>query len=304
MREVRLAGGFRPGRSVWTTLTGWCMVLSATAAVGAALWGVSPHPPLRTELGLAGLTVVFAALWVAASYRARLRPLDKRPAGDSGAADPFLRWLLATVIVLGTFAALLQFAMVSAEYGRETERLKSVGYGPREVPVVRSAGDPAHHPASGDSDEYWVTDLVLRIPFDSGPREVTVPAVYTRDAPPAPGTRVSVYYAPADPGTEVTDDGQRMEPGPVMTGSIALFASPLIIFGYCGVLAVMEAEDVHALRRFRPRVHLPALGLLLTGLLLLLPKAQGFQVGGFDDLPLLAACLTPALAAVWISRNS
>lgn len=291
------------GRSTATTITGWGMVLSGAATVAAALWAFSPYPPLIPELALAGVTVLLAAGWVVASYRAR-DPLGK-PYADAGARgpNPALPYVFAFGVPVSALAALLLVFTPGSAYGRETERLERAGYGEYEVAVVRLAGVPEFHPRTQDDDPYYLTDLTLRIPFEDRPREVTVSGMYTRDEPPVPGTKVDVYFAPRDPGTRVAENAERAEARVFVSWVFAIWVWPWFLIAGGIAKSYMEASDLHRLRRFRPRVHLPALGILLTGLALLLPMALEFQVAGRDRLLAFLASLTPVAALVWVVRT-
>ncbi|MFC8918058.1 hypothetical protein ACFT5C_20040 [Streptomyces sp. NPDC057116] len=296
-----------PARSTATTLTGWGMVLSGAGAVAASVWGVSPYPPLVPELLLAGLAVVCAVGWVTASYRAAARARDplSKPYRESRKPNPVLPYLVSFGVPVATFAAILTAFTVSSSYGRETERLEAVGYDEYEVTVVRLAGKPEFHEGDQDRDPYYLTDLTLRIPYESGPREVTVPGVYTRHKPPAPGTEVEVHYAPRDPGTPVTDNGKRSSSVRFfLVAFLGLWIWPLILITGFGLKSYASAENLHRLRRFRPFVHLPAFGILLTGVVMLLPTALELEAAGYA-LPLaLLSCLTPALATVWMVKTA
>ncbi|MFB7105561.1 hypothetical protein [Streptomyces hydrogenans] len=286
-------------RSGWTTLTGWGTLLSAAAAVGCALWGVGPYPPLVAETGLAAFAAVLAAAWVVASRRA---PLRTGPAPDPGAG---LRWLVAWLVPLATLVCFNLGFMVSPEYGRETERLEAGRFGSYSVTVVRLAGDPVRGHNASDEPVYFETDLVLRLRYDSGPREVTVPGMYTRDEPPKAGERIDVSYAPGDPRPDspVLEDGRRWGTGVI--GSRLLLVTFLPVF-FAGSLltGLLRYEMPSDFRRFAPSVHLPALGIALLGLCLLLPTALGWEAGGLVRPAAFLACLTPGAALAWIWRTA
>lgn len=82
---------YEPGRTRWTTTTGWLMPTSALGAVVCSLAGVSPYPPLAVELALAGASAAFAVCWAAASHPAGRRPpkvsLAKAPAAPAPPVD-------------------------------------------------------------------------------------------------------------------------------------------------------------------------------------------------------------------------
>ncbi len=300
-----LRGMYTPGRSAATTSTGWGMLLSAGAAVVASLAGISPYPPLVVESALAGLTVLFAAAWVVASYRASTRSRDPlaKPYRESRRPNPALRYVFGFGLSFATAAAFLTACTVGSDYGRETERLERVGYDEYDVGVVRLAGEPEFHEADDDHDAYYLTDLVLRIPYASGPREVTVRGMYTRYDPPVPGrTQVGVYFAPRDPEVPVVENGARDQRAYGFL-FLAFWGAPWVLVAGAILTGCMDADELHGLRRFEPEVHLPALGILLTGLVLLLPVALDFEVAGHDRAPALLAALTPALAFTWLVKR-
>ncbi|MFF3606557.1 hypothetical protein [Streptomyces sp. NPDC002463] len=296
---------FTPGRSAATSFTGWGMVLSAGAAVLVSLAGVSPYPPLVAPLVLAGLAVAFAAAWVVASYRATARSRDPlaKPYRESRRRNRALRYVFGFGVAVATAAAFMAVFTIDSGYGRETERLESAGYDQYEVPVVRLAGDPVFHEGDDDRDPYYTTDLVLRIPYASGPREVTVRGMYTRFKPPVAGrTKVGAYFAPRDPEVPVVENGSR-DTWWYFLVPFAVWGAPWTLIAGGILSGCMYDEELHRLRRFEPDVHLPALGILLLGLVLLLPVALGFEVAGHDRLPALLAALTPALAFTWLVKR-
>ncbi|MEU9852237.1 hypothetical protein [Streptomyces sp. NPDC047974] len=286
-------------RNAWTHVTGWGMLLSATAAVGSALWGVSPYPPLLTEAGLAALAVLFAAAWIVASRRTR------RPTGLPSAAGGGLRWLVAWLVPLATMACFDLGFMVSPEYGRETARLEAARFARYSVTVVRLAGDPVRGANASDEPVYFETDLVLRLPYDDGPREVTVPGMYTRHDPPKAGASIDVFYAPGDarPDSPVLEDGRRWGTG-VLGTRLLLFTLFPVVFAGAILTGVLKHEMTGGVRRFTPSAHLPALGILLLGLLLLLPTALGLDPAGLARPAAFLSCVTPGAALAWLWRHS
>ncbi|MFH8837685.1 hypothetical protein [Streptomyces sp. NPDC017868] len=296
---------YTPGRSAATTLTGWGMVLSAGAAVLVSLAGVSPHAPLIPAPALAGLSVLFATAWVVASYRSSTRTRDplSKPYRETRRPNPALRYVFGFGVALATAAALMTVFTIDSAYGRETEHLEAAGYDEYRVPVVRLAGGPVFHEGDQDQDPYYTTDLVLRIPYESGPREVTVPGMYTRFEPPVAGrTKVDVYFAPRDPEGPVVEDGRRETTWTHLL-VFAFWGAPWTLVAGGILSGCMDDDEVHGLRRFEPAVHLPALGILLTGLALLLPVALEFEVAGHAHLPALVAVPTPALAFTWLVKR-
>ncbi|MFB7937209.1 hypothetical protein [Streptomyces sp. NPDC056049] len=282
-----------------TTLTGWGMLLSAVGAVGCVLWGVGPYPPLVTETGFAALAVVFAAAWIVASRRA------PQHAGSLPGKGRVVVWLVAWLVPLATMACFILGFMVSPEYGRETERLDAARFGPYEVTVARLAADPVRGDNASDEPVFFETDLVLRVPYDSGPREVTVPRMYTRYEPPKAGTRIDIYYAPGDPRPDspVVQDGRRRDTGVLGSGMLILGLFPVVCAGVVLTGALAHGMPCGA-RRYAPPVHLPAFGILLAGLLLLLPAALGWEAGGRARPAALLSAVTPGAALAWIWRSS
>ncbi|MFF9193678.1 hypothetical protein ACF09L_00595 [Streptomyces sp. NPDC014779] len=286
-------------RSAWTTLTGWGTLLSAAAAVGCALWGVSPYPPLIVETGLVALAVVFAVAWIVASLRAPLRT-GLPPAGGRG-----LAWLVAWLVPLATLACFDLGFMVSPEYGRETERLEAAGFGRYSVTVARLAGDPVRGDNASDEPVYFETDLVLRVPYENGLREVTVPGMYTRYEPPKAGMSIDVHYAPGDPRPDspVLEDGRRWGTGVIGTRLILVTFMPVFFAGAL-LTGLLRHDMPRGMRRFAAPVHLPALGIALLGLLLLLPTALGWDAGGLTRPAAFLSCVTPGAALAWVWRRS
>ncbi|MER5201794.1 hypothetical protein [Streptomyces sp. NPDC002825] len=296
---------YTPGRSTATTFTGWGMVLSAGAAVLVSLAGVSPHAPLIPALALAGLSVLCAAAWVVASYRAAGRTRDPlaKPYRETRRRNRALRYVFGFGVSLSTAAALMAVFTVGSEYGRETERLERAGYDEYRVPVVRLVSKPEFHEGDDDADPYYTTDLVLRIPYASGPREVTVRGMYTREKPPVAGrTKVDAWFAPRDPEVPVVENGLR-DKWWLFSVVFAVWGGPWTLIAGGILSGTTDAAGLHRLRRFEPGVHLPALDILLVGLALLLPVTVGFEVAGYDRLPALFACLTPGLAFTWLAKR-
>ncbi|MFB7105452.1 hypothetical protein [Streptomyces hydrogenans] len=308
---------YTSGGSAATRICGWGMVVSAGAAVGCSLAGVSPYPPLTPELALAGASALFAVAWVVASYRKPKEPdhFGDRPrkprtrrgsggSGGSGGPNPALPYVFGFGIALATVAAFLVVFTPSTARGQWEERMLAAGYGEFEVPVVRLSGEPEFVPAGQDNDAYYLTDVVVRVPFTAGPREVVVEGMYSAAEPLAPGAEVAVYYAPGAPDAPVTEHDQVEEDALFLSFALAVWVWPWVIIAGVILKSQMEASDLHRLRRFRPAVHLPALGILFAGLVLLLPTALEFQVAGYDRLPAFLASFTPALALTWVVRAS
>ncbi|MFD4376053.1 hypothetical protein [Streptomyces sp. NPDC058486] len=295
---------YTSGGSAATRVCGWGMVVSAGAAVGCALAGVSPYPPLLAELVLAGVAAVFAVAWVVASYRIGDRDLFEEPARKPRRPNGALPYVFAAGIPLASMAAFLTVFTPSTERGQWEERMERAGYGAYTVSVVRPVGKPTLVPESPDNDAYYLTDVVVRVPFTAGPREVVVEQMFSRPEPLAPGAEVEVYYAPGSPGEPVTEDDRIDGMGMFYSFALAIWVWPWLIIAGAIMKGYMETSDLHRLRRFSPGIHLPALGVLFTGLVLLLPMALGFQVASFDQLPALLASFTPVLALTWVVRAS
>ncbi|GLX18816.1 MULTISPECIES: hypothetical protein [Streptomyces] len=295
---------YGPGRTRWTGTTGWLMVGSAAAAVLCAIVGVSPYPPLTVEVCLAGSSALFAACWVAASLHARRVPprteLRKRPPGRP--RGRLLRIVLSFGIPLATFAALVLCFTESGEEGRRVERLERAGYDRHEARIVRLAGEPVHHPATDDDDAYYSTDVVLGVPYDDGPRDVAVAGVSTRERP-APGVTAEVFFAPGHPEVGVGTSPARAG-GELIAVIFFIALGPWPFVAGAAIKSYMEPGALERMRRFDPGTHLPALGLLLLGVLALLPAALDVPVAGSTRLWALLALPAPALALTWTARRA
>ncbi|MEV0415801.1 hypothetical protein AB0I68_34775 [Streptomyces sp. NPDC050448] len=294
---------YEPGRSRWTTATGWLMVISALGAIGCALARFPPVAPLRAELALAGAAAFFAGCWAVASYLARLGPLEKRPTAEPGEPSRVLPWIFAAAVPLGTAAALLLVLTGSSEHARHLEQLEQAGYSSHEAVVVRLTGEPECEPATSDVPEHCSTDLVLRIPYDTGTQDVEMKAHRTREAP-EPGWELTVYYAAGHPEFGVGTESPTDQTPLWLLIVLAVAVVPWFIIPIFIVKSQTDPERLHALRRFRPGIHLPALAILLTGVVLLLPTALEFEVAGFHRLPAAVAALAPALAMRSVVRRS
>ncbi|MFB6523923.1 hypothetical protein [Streptomyces sp. NPDC056401] len=295
---------YEPGHSRWTGVTGWLTVGCALAAILCALLSVSPYPPLTAELCFAGASAVFACCWVVASYRARVGPLDKpRPLPGSRPTDRVLSWLFAFGVPFAVAAAWMVGITGSSAEGMERERLQRIGYEQREVEIVRPVGDPVYSPPGDDTAGFWTADLLVRVPFTTGPRELVLEG-YTTSRRPAQGMDVDAFYAPGHP-EEGAAEHWSLDLGLAMVYVFAaIFVLPFLIGAGAYIKSEMYSSLVEDLRRFRPVLHLPVLGILLCGLALLLPVALEFEVGGYNRLPAFLAGLTPLLALAWAARES
>lgn len=292
-------------RSRGTTVSGWLMVVTAAGAVVCTLSGFTPYPPLIAETALAGASALCAVWWVAASFRARRpRPISLVKARPARRPGRLLRNLLAFGVPFATVAAVVVAAVGNSTEGRRVELYDRAGWDRHEVAVVRLAGEPVQTPRSDDGDAYWNTDVVVRVPFEDGPRDLLLKAAETRRAP-EPGMAVEAYYAPAHPELGVGRDGTGWtRSGLMVFGIVFLFAAPWPFVAAGHIKSEATPAVFQRLRRFAPATHLPALGILLTGLVLLLPVALDFQVAGHDRAPAALAVLAPPLAVIWIAKRS
>ncbi|MFF2195758.1 hypothetical protein [Streptomyces sp. NPDC058157] len=300
-----VGNAYGPGRTRWTSATGWLMVGSAAAAALCAITGVSPYPPLTVETCLAGASALFAACWVAASLHARRVPSEV----DLCKADPRgrprgrpLRIVIAFGVPVATFAALVVCFTGSGEEGRRVERLERAGYDRHEARIVRLAGEPVHHPATDDDAEYYSTDVVLSVPYDDGPRDVAVTGVSTRERP-GPGTTAQVFFAPGHPEAGVGTSPARSADG-LIAVIFLIVLGPWPFVAGAVIKSSMEAAALERTRRFDPGTHLPALGLLLLGVLALLPLALEVPVAGSTRLWAPLALPAPTLALWWVARRA
>ncbi|MEU9719885.1 hypothetical protein [Streptomyces sp. NPDC047976] len=301
---------YEPGRTRWTGTAGWLMVGSAAAAVLCALAGVSPYPPLALEACLAGASALFAACWVAASLHARrvprkvdLRKADPRRRPPERPRGRLLRIVLAFGIPIATFAAFVVCFTGSGEEGRRSERLERAGYDRHEARIVRLTGQPVHRPATDDNDESYTTDVVLSVPYEGGPRDVAVEGVTTGKYP-EPGTTAKVYFAPAHPEVGVGTWPARPYGSEWITLFLAIVLCPWPFVAGAAIKSYIEPRALERMRRFDPGTHLPALGLLLLGVLALLPLALEVPVAGFTRLWAPLALPAPALALTWMARRA
>ncbi|MFH7595780.1 hypothetical protein WDV06_11850 [Streptomyces racemochromogenes] len=302
---------YAPRRTRWTATTGWLMLASALGAVVCSLAGVSPYPPLAVESALAAASALFAAGWAAASHLAGRRPpkvsLVKAPPGPAAPAarrpGHVLRYLLSFGVPFATAAAVVVAVTGSSEEGRRTERLERAGYDRHGAEIVRLTGEPDRTPPTDDHDGYYETDAILRVPYDDGPREVPVRAVLTQDAP-APGASVDVWFAPAHPEVGVGTRSVFHRTAPLVTVGLCALLGPWLIIAGASLASELSPAALRRLRRFEPATHLPALAVLLLGVLALLPVALGTEVAGFSRLWTVLAVPAPALAVVWVARRA
>ncbi|MFI8325300.1 hypothetical protein [Streptomyces sp. NPDC085529] len=295
---------YTSGGSAATRGFGWGMVVSAVGAVGCSVAGVSAYPPLVPEVALAGVSALCAVGWVVASYRVRGKGHLDAPPRKARPDSRVLPYLFAFGVPVSTVAAFLLLFTPSAERGRWEERMEAAGYGRYTVPVVRLAGKPEYVPEGQDNDPYYLSDVVVRVPFRDGAREVTVEGYSTAPEPPAPGTELEVYYAPGASDGPVSEHDRVGGERTFLTWTSAIFVWPWVIIAGCCMKSYMEVSDLARMRRFRPVVHLPALGILLAGVVLLLPVALEFPVAGYDRLPAFLGAFAPALALTWAAKAS
>ncbi|WP_371616462.1 hypothetical protein [Streptomyces sp. NBC_00454] len=296
-----MSNTYEPGRSRWTRATGRLMVISAAATVGAVWIKLDPYPPLKAELALTGITVFFAGCWIAASHRARTGPAGARPAlPPAGQPSRGLSRLLAVGTVLAGAAALLLAFTVTGDFGREQERLERAGIDAHRIPVARVLSTPEPTgKKSASREKLYTADLAFQVPYDDGEVRELVLRSFKTIGPPEPGMKVDLYYARGHPEIEV-----RTGPPGLGTLDVMLYIMvgvPALVFA-AGALKAADARFVHTLRRFHARVHLPAFGILLVGVALLLPVALESRADGFARGAAGLAALTPWLALRQVRR--
>ncbi|MFD8480635.1 hypothetical protein [Kitasatospora sp. NPDC059673] len=245
-----------------TRVAGWAAVLSGVFAAGhgaAVALLPSGQRAGTAERVLPTLVAVLCALaWLVAAVLDRRRA---EPRKETGSRRP--SWLLAGLLgvgmVLTSVAALAQANGPDGADGRQLRRIAQAGEVERKVSIVAVRSEPK---ALGRVNRHQVfrTTVDLEVPYEAGPRTVTT-QVETRGTPYA-GEQVAVQFAPTAPELGVRAEREVAVDGLgliwiLLLGAVALVVAPIVL--------IVRRAKVHAWRRYRPGVHLPALALLLLG---------------------------------------
>ncbi|WP_327674587.1 hypothetical protein [Kitasatospora sp. NBC_00458] len=295
--------------TVWTRLTGWLLAIGVIVTeVWALLPALSPEAAALSTLDrLLPLlvTLVCAAAWVAASLAARRRPPrpDLRKAGKAGKARKPGRcfgFLVGAALLLGTAAGLAPAVGPDGEDGRWTQQVLRAGGGTYAANVAEILSEPRRTGVSVNEQQVFNARMVVEVPWGGGEsRRMTLDDVETLGEPEQ-GDGLSLMFAP-----NALDLGARSHEYSSMSGIAGLWIMILGLFGglLAGLVTAGNAEDLHRLRRFDPRLHLPAAIPLVVGVALDLVVAFAWPPTWLGWLLALAAASTPVIAARWVSEH-
>lgn len=297
-----------------TRLTGWATLLVGYATV---LLGALPDRglPLKSELpwflaatGLCGLAWILASALVRAQRRARLRKKTWRRRYEpwpEPRRSRALSWGLGFGIALASAAALTQGVGPDGADGKWLSEIGRAGGHTQQLRVTKVVGQPETTGSRTDDVEEFSSTIVVTVPFDSGPRQVTVEGVRTQGELEQ-GRSIELLYAPSRP-----DLGVRPPVDKDISSAVGrLIALPVIWIltltaGLSTAVAMHRREAAVArARRFEPLVHLPAALLLLCGALLVVPLLTGFPDTGTGWSLAIGSAATPWLALAWVARTS
>ncbi|KNB52321.1 hypothetical protein AC230_12325 [Streptomyces caatingaensis] len=270
--------------------------------------------PLKSELpwflaatAVCGLFWILASVLVRMQRRARLRRKTWRRRYEPWPEPPRSRalcWVLGFGIALTSAAALTQGVGPDGAEGKWLSEVSRAGGHTRELRVAKVVGQPETTGARTDDVEEFSSTIVVTVPFDSGPRQVTVEGVRTQGEL-AQGRTIELLYAPSRP-----DLGVRPPVDKDISSTVGrLIALPLIWIltltaGLSTAVAMHRREAAVAqTRRFEPWVHLPAALLLVCGALLVVPLLTGFPDTGTGWSLAIGSALTPWLALAWVART-
>ncbi|WP_404870598.1 hypothetical protein ACI1MP_35990 [Kitasatospora griseola] len=244
----------------WGRVAGWAAVVGSVGAAGHGA-AVALVPSWQragdVERVLPVLVAVVCAVgWLVAAVvdrrRAEVRKEVRRPS-----------WVLAGLVgvgmVLASVAALAQANGPDEAEGRQLRRIVQADGAERKLAIVAVRSESE---ALGrvNRRQVYRTTVELEVPYQSGRRIVTIP-VETRGRPAA-GELIGVRFAPAAP-----ELGVHVDRGMTVDGLGLVWILVLGGFGllFTPIILVDHREDVHAWRRYRPGVHLPAFALLIAG---------------------------------------
>lgn len=294
---------------IWTTLTGWLALLSALAAVvwelaakSPALWDPTGTGALRAAGEPLPLPVVAGGCtlaWITASLATRR--VDRQP---EQRRNGLLGAVLGLTLGLSCLAALVPALGPHGSDGRRTEQVHQAGGGVHHVAVVQVLGPIRDTGTAIDHQRVYSVDLVVEVPFADHDRQLTLRDVAVTGTPSA-GDPVSAVYAPTRP-----DLGALPGPDSDLGTQVDVFLGfllSIVALGVCAGLSVaggVNAERIARLRRFRSRVHLPALAALLGAAGLDAVVALAFPSTGLSWLLSVAALALVGGAAGWVLHGS
>ncbi|MBH1934444.1 hypothetical protein I5Q34_09105 [Streptomyces sp. AV19] len=297
-----------------TRWTGWATLLAGYATV---LLGALPDrelplkrhlPWLLTATALCGLGWILASVLVRAQRRARLRKKTWRRRHEpwpEPRRSRALSWVLGLGIALTSAAALTQGVGPDGADGEWLSEVGRAGGHTRELRVAKVVGQPETTRSRKNDVEEFSSTIVVTVPFDSGPRQVTVEGVRTQSEL-AQGRPIELLYAPSRP-----DLGVRPPVDKDISSVVGrLIALPVIWIltltaGLSTAVGMHRRETAVArARRFEPWVHLPAAFLLVCGALLVVPLLTGFPDTATGWSLAIGSAATPWLALAWVARTS
>ncbi|MFI0737621.1 hypothetical protein ACH4PU_05800 [Streptomyces sp. NPDC021100] len=317
-----------------TRLTGWATVLVgyATALLAVLPYGTvsfAEQPPKRHLLWMMGATAACALCWIAASLvdRARRRAALRREASRRRAArgraarrrasrrgygarpEPprsrTLSWVLGLGIALTSAAALSQAVGPDGAHGLWLAEVNRAGGRTHQLTVAKVVGTPQATGAAERNVEEFSSTIVVTVPFDSGPRQVTVDGVRTQGELEQ-GRSIKLLYAPSRPELGVRpagDDDLSSTVGRVVVRPMIWILA--LVAGLSTAVAMHRREaGVARARRFEPWVHLPAAAFLAGGAVLIVPLLTGFPATATGWGLAAGAAAAPWLALAWVVRTS
>ncbi|WP_171166687.1 hypothetical protein [Streptomyces sp. I05A-00742] len=301
-----------------TRLTGWATLLVGYATVLLAVlpYGVVPYgelPPKRHLLWMLGATGFCALCWILASLlvRARRRAALRRKAlrkrhqpWPEPRRSRALSWVLGLGIALTSAAALNQAVGPDGTEGRWLAELNRAGGRTHQLTVSKVVGGTQTPGAAGRDVEEFSSTIVVTVPFDSGPRQMTVGGVRT-EGELEQGRSIELLYAPSRPdlGVRPAADDLSSTVGRIVVRPVIWLLA--LVAGLSTAVAMHRREaGVARARRFEPWVHLPAAAVLAGGAALSVPLLTGFPDTTTGWGLAAGAAAGPWLALAWVVRTS
>ncbi|WP_159402054.1 hypothetical protein [Streptomyces katrae] len=285
--------------TLWTRLTGWLTLLAGLyAAVHSLLIAILPSGLGATtaeRLLPTGIAILCGTAWLTASVAARPRTAswlwEPRP-------SRILPIVLGITVVLTSAAALVQASGPDGADGRQLRSIHQAGAVERDVKILALRSEPRRLARVNRSNIYR-TAVDLSVPFVDGPRTVTVDV--ETPGPALIGEEISVQYAPTAPGLGVRPYEHTSLSGFMLPWILGLAVAGLV---FCPAILAGQRRRVHQWRRFRPAVHLPAIGLLLVGTGLSAYVALALPPPLVGWLLALTAAATPWIALMVPTRRA